>query len=139
MELTTPDQFLTRLRTLPKGTRSLVGIAGPPGAGKSTSVEALAEALNGERPERAAILPMDGYHFDDAVLEARGDRVVKGAPHTFDVGGLTAMLDRLRLNLDDATERAEQNDLPNGLRVLQDSQSADLEIDGTLSISAAST
>ena len=39
---------------------------------------------------------MDGYHHDDAVLRARGLLARKGAPETFDVGGLAHMLDRLR-------------------------------------------
>jgi pantothenate kinase len=39
---------------------------------------------------------MDGFHFDDAVLEAMGRRPWKGAPDTFDVGGLHAILRRLR-------------------------------------------
>jgi pantothenate kinase len=76
-------------------TRRLVAIVGAPGAGKSTFVETLRERLNASRPQFAHILAMDGYHFDDRVLEARGDRPRKGAPHTFDVGGLTAMLGRL--------------------------------------------
>jgi pantothenate kinase len=43
---------------------------------------------------------MDGFHYDDAVLEARGWRARKGAPHTFDVGGLAALLRRLRENVE---------------------------------------
>ncbi|MDB6455105.1 nucleoside triphosphate hydrolase [Falsirhodobacter sp. 20TX0035] len=72
-------------------TRRLIGIAGPPGAGKST----LAERLQARIPH-SAILPMDGFHYDDAVLIARGHWDRKGAPHTFDVAGLRAMLHRLR-------------------------------------------
>ena len=75
--------------------RKLIAIAGAPGAGKSTFVETLREALNRNRPGFACILAMDGYHFDDRVLEARGGRPRKGAPHTFDIGGLEAMLARL--------------------------------------------
>ena len=75
--------------------RKLVAIAGAPGAGKSTFVETLLDRLNRARPGFARILAMDGYHFDDRVLEARGDRARKGAPHTFDVDGLEAMLERL--------------------------------------------
>ena len=41
---------------------------------------------------------MDGFHFDDAVLRARGDLARKGAPHTFDVGGLKSLLARIRRN-----------------------------------------
>ena len=76
--------------------RLLVAVAGPPGAGKSTFAEALAGALNDAAPGTAAVIPMDGFHYDDGVLEARGLRSRKGAPNTFDVGGLRHMLARLR-------------------------------------------
>lgn len=75
--------------------RQLVAIVGAPGAGKSTFVETLRDRLNHNRSGFARVLAMDGYHFDDRVLDARGDRARKGAPHTFDVGGLEAMLERL--------------------------------------------
>lgn len=75
--------------------RSFVAIAGAPGAGKSTVAEKLAARLHRDQPGRAAILPMDGYHFDDILLTARGDLARKGAPHTFDTDGFRAMLDRL--------------------------------------------
>jgi pantothenate kinase len=76
--------------------RRLVAIAGPPGAGKSTLAETLCAQLNQYEPAFARILAMDGFHFDDRVLEARRLRARKGAPETFDVDGLAAMLDRLR-------------------------------------------
>ena len=78
--------------------RHITAVAGPPGSGKSTFADRLVEALNARDPGSAAVFPMDGYHFDDAVLNARGWRPRKGAPHTFDVGGFAAMLDRLRVN-----------------------------------------
>jgi len=81
-----------------KSGRCLTALAGPPAAGKSTAADALAKAVNVVRPGSAAILPMDGYHFDDAVLIKRGLRSRKGAPETFDVGGLAAMLERLKAN-----------------------------------------
>ena len=73
--------------------RRIVAIAGAPGSGKSTFAEALQAAL---APRLAtAILPMDGFHYDDLLLVPRGDRPRKGAPHTFDVDGLAAVLTRL--------------------------------------------
>ena len=71
--------------------RQVIAIVGAPGAGKSTLVERLAESL-----ADTAILPMDGFHYDDAVLHQMGRRPWKGAPDTFDVGGLRSTLARLR-------------------------------------------
>lgn len=93
-----PEDLARILAARGAAGRSLTTIAGPPGAGKSTLAGALAGMLDRAGPGSAAVLPMDGYHFDDAVLEARGQRARKGAPHTFDVGGLAAMLARLRAN-----------------------------------------
>ena len=44
----------------------------------------------------AALVPMDGYHLDNAILDARGRRFEKGSPDTFDVAGFAAMLRRLK-------------------------------------------
>lgn len=76
--------------------RVIVAIAGAPGSGKSTMAERLAGKLNGRMPGLAAVLPMDGYHYDDLYLVPAGLRPRKGAPHTFDVGGLYHTLKRLR-------------------------------------------
>jgi len=78
--------------------RSITAIAGPPGAGKSTLAEAIVERLNATEPGSAAVFPMDGYHYDDILLNARGLRSRKGAPQTFDVAGFSHMLGRLRGN-----------------------------------------
>lgn len=88
-----------RAATLAPGERHIVAIAGPPGAGKSTLVDWLAAQL-GEEPGNspAAVFPMDGYHFDDDLLHAWQRRERKGAPDTFDVGGLRAALSRLKAN-----------------------------------------
>lgn len=73
--------------------RFLVALAGPPGAGKSTLSEALVSALG----SGARVVPMDGFHFDDAVLNAWGMRSRKGAPETFDVDGFIHLIKRLRV------------------------------------------
>ncbi len=78
--------------------RIIAAIAGPPGSGKSTVAEALAERLNARTPGIAAVLPMDGYHYDDLYLVPAGLRPRKGAPDTFDVAGFRHMLARLRAN-----------------------------------------
>ena len=81
--------------------RLIVAIAGPPGGGKSTVAEDLVARLEAREPGRSAVLPMDGYHYDDRVLVARGLHHRKGAPDTFDVGGLRHMLGRLRRDDED--------------------------------------
>jgi pantothenate kinase len=73
--------------------RFLTALAGPPGAGKSTLAAALVTALGAG----AKAVPMDGFHYDDAVLIARGARDRKGAPDTFDAQGFLHLLRRLRV------------------------------------------
>ena len=98
---TDPEDLVSALLGRARGGRAIVAVAGPPGAGKSTFAEALRDRLNTRSPGLAEVLPMDGYHFDDLLLNARGWRPRKGAPHTFDVGGLRAMLERLHANEED--------------------------------------
>ncbi|MCJ8520060.1 pantothenate kinase [Pseudorhizobium tarimense] len=79
--------------------RFIVAIAGPPGSGKSTFAEEVASHLRA-KGENAAIVPMDGFHMDDAVLRDKGLLKRKGAPQTFDVRGL--------LDVVKALQRADQ-------------------------------
>jgi pantothenate kinase len=81
------------------GDRVIVAIAGPPGAGKSTFAEALTTHLKG-RGARAVTVPMDGFHYDNAILDAEGTRARKGAPFTFDAAGFLSLLQRLRAGED---------------------------------------
>jgi pantothenate kinase len=92
----TLDALVARLLAYPEGARRIVAIAGAPGSGKSTTAERLVHTLNTVSRGRAALLPMDGYHYDDAVLRDMGRHAWKGAPDTFDVGGLRSLLGRLR-------------------------------------------
>lgn len=81
--------------------RILVAVAGAPGSGKSTLAERAVDLLNEGRAGSAALFPMDGYHYDNDVLEAAGRRPFKGAIDTFDAHGLRHMLLRLKENADD--------------------------------------
>jgi pantothenate kinase len=70
----------------------MLGLAGAPGAGKSTLATALVDALAGQ----AVLVPMDGFHLADPELERLGRRDRKGAPDTFDAAGYVHLLRRLR-------------------------------------------
>jgi pantothenate kinase len=86
-------QAADRLRQhLLRDARTLVGIIGPPGAGKST----LAERLQALHPEESQIVPMDGFHLANVELARLGRAGRKGAPDTFDSDGYVALLKRLR-------------------------------------------
>jgi len=88
-----PADTLRRLDGLmAAGRRFLLGLAGPPGAGKST----LAEALAAHCGARAVVVPMDGFHLAQAELQRLGRAGRKGAPDTFDAVGYAALLARLR-------------------------------------------
>lgn len=100
----TAADFAEAVRKLPGDRRRIVAVSGAPGSGKSTFADWLAEELCRDGEGSAAVLPMDGFHFDDLVLNARGHRARKGAPHTFDTGGLAATL--ARLSADDGCEVA---------------------------------
>ncbi len=89
----TPAQLAATIRAKAQAQgRFLTALAGPPGAGKSTLAVELVAALG----QDAKAVPMDGFHYDDAVLIARGARARKGAPDTFDVAGFRHLLTRLR-------------------------------------------
>ncbi|MBT2408507.1 MULTISPECIES: nucleoside/nucleotide kinase family protein [unclassified Streptomyces] len=75
------------------GARRILGIAGAPGAGKSTLAARLARELG---PGLAVVVPMDGFHLAQAELVRQGRADRKGAPDTFDAAGYTALLRRLR-------------------------------------------
>ena len=69
-----------------RGARRLIALAGPPASGKSPLAPRLADALGG------AVVPMDGFHLDDTLLEPRGLLPRKGAPETFDQRGFARFI-----------------------------------------------
>jgi pantothenate kinase len=81
--------------------RFLLGITGPPGAGKSTIATVVEGAANDRRgPGFAVVAPMDGLHLSNEQLRDLGLLAVKGAPETFDVAAFIRLLYEVRRDLD---------------------------------------
>lgn len=74
------------------GIRKILGIAGAPGAGKSTLAALITERLG---PDNCIVVPMDGFHLANRILATNAARDRKGAIDTFDVGGYLSLLGRL--------------------------------------------
>ncbi|MFI5533345.1 nucleoside/nucleotide kinase family protein [Kitasatospora sp. NPDC051853] len=82
-------------RTIHKG-RSVLGLTGPPGAGKSTlALHLVTEIDRTHGPGTAAYLPLDGFHLANAQLDRLGLRQRKGSPPSFDAHGYVALLRRV--------------------------------------------
>lgn len=79
-------------RRLAPGTRTILGITGAPGSGKSTFAAWLQEQLG---PGTSVVVPMDGFHLGNAIIEGTPLRDRKGAIDTFDGGGYLSLLRRL--------------------------------------------
>ena len=76
---------------LDRGHRVVLGITGPPGAGKTAMASLVASTF-----DDAVRLPMDGFHLADVELARLGRLDRKGAIDTFDVYGYLALLQRVR-------------------------------------------
>jgi pantothenate kinase len=93
------EELIERAAALGSDGRAILGIAGSPGAGKSTLAGLLLGWLTDARISVGHV-PMDGFHLADAVLDQAGRRGRKGAIDTFDAHGYLAKLRRLRAELD---------------------------------------
>ena len=76
-------------------TRRLIGVAGAPGAGKSTFAAAEQRRL-ADSGTASAVVPMDGFHLPQAELVRLGRRERMGAPDTFDIDAFVRVLESLR-------------------------------------------
>ena len=93
------DQMVARLRRVtPVEGRYMLGIAGAPGAGKTTLAAALALQLG----SAAAVVEMDAFHLAKEQLRRLERLERQGAPDTFDVAGYLDVLRRLRVERTDA-------------------------------------
>jgi pantothenate kinase len=73
--------------------RTLIGIVGKPGAGKSSVVEQIEKKYGSEE---VSIIPMDGFHLSNEELISLGRRDRKGAPDTFDVSGFISLIKKVK-------------------------------------------
>ena len=86
-------QAMDALRArLTPGTRTILGITGAPGSGKSTFAEWIQRQFG---PGLAVVVPMDGFHLGNSIIDGTPLRQRKGAMDTFDAGGYLSLLRRL--------------------------------------------
>jgi pantothenate kinase len=97
MLLRLPDLVARAAELAGRPGRAVLGITGAPGAGKSTLAADLVTALG----DQAVLVPLDGFHLDDTVLDSLGRRERKGAPDTFDAAGFVHLLRRIVDGTDD--------------------------------------
>ncbi|MEW2082547.1 nucleoside/nucleotide kinase family protein [Streptomyces sp. NPDC005283] len=118
---TYPPHILFRAQALAaQGRRVILGIAGAPGAGKTTLAAHLVDSLDG----LAVLVPMDGFHLAQAELRRLGRAGRKGAPDTFDAAGYAALLARLRAPAPRATVYAPAFD-----RALEEAVAGSIPVD----------
>lgn len=109
------------LTLLDKPGRSILGIAGAPGSGKSTAVARLLAELR--MSAEVAWIPMDGFHLADHELQRKGILGRKGGIETFDAYGYLATLRRARIEVSNPVyapefDRVIEQPIAGGMAVL---------------------
>ncbi|MFC0528996.1 nucleoside/nucleotide kinase family protein [Phytohabitans kaempferiae] len=120
--LSSLDPLISRLRALGEGGRRvMVGLAGAPGAGKSTLAQALVDRLEAGS---AAVVSMDGFHLAAEVIAGTELQARRGAIDTYDADGFLHLLRRLR-SADEAVVHA-----PRYAREIEDPIAAAISVPG---------
>jgi pantothenate kinase len=106
---------------LERERRVILGITGPPGAGKSTLARYVTDVAGG------VYVPMDGFHLADVELKRLGRRDRKGAIDTFDAYGYLALLQRIRAQGDEtvyapAFDRNIEQPIAGGIAIPSDAR-----------------
>ena len=118
-----PEICLRRIDALlSQGGRRILGIAAPPGAGKSTLAAALARHLDA----LVQVVPMDGFHLANSELQRLGRHTRKGAADTFDGAGFVDLMRRIKSQ--PATERIYA---PEFRRELEEAIAGAIAVDAT--------
>ncbi len=104
--------------------RVLIAIVGAPASGKSTLASELARRLT-QQKVKTVVVPMDGFHLHNTILDARGLRPRKGAPETFDADGFLNIINRLKENVEVIApmfDRAQDQAIAGAIEVPADTQ-----------------
>ncbi len=99
--------LIARASALLGDDRRIIGVTGPPGAGKSTLAGEIVAAL----APSAVLVPMDGFHLAQSQLRRLGRQERKGAIDTFDGHGFLALVRRLRAAAPDVYAPTFRRDL----------------------------
>jgi pantothenate kinase len=96
-------QLMLPLKEADASKRTIIGVVGLPGSGKSTIAAKLVDSVNECRHSKTAVaLSMDGFHLTKAALAQFADPAAalqrRGSPWTFDPAGLASKLHQLRHN-----------------------------------------
>jgi pantothenate kinase len=117
--LASVDEAVDRARSLvARGGRTVVAIAGPPGSGKSTLAAHVCDSFRSD----AVVVPMDGFHYSQGELRARGIRDRMGAIDTFDASAFVHVLRRIVITPREvinapAFDRMIEEPVPNRIRI----------------------